>query len=166
MQKYLIRAAQFHRVSGIKVNIVHLFFLLARSLWSFWFAPFPAPDLFCAKILEFSIETCPFRGDIDAFFLAGVMIWWITISKPRTILAFMLVFCAFVGFCLVVQILISHMNTNIYSASVWAPVTSDAFQLLKSLLEQQVAAPRTQRHVFLSYTRKGFSLLFCFSKDT
>lgn len=50
--------------------------------------------------------------------------------------------CAFVGFCVVVQILISQMNTNIYSVSVCAPVTSDAFQPLRSLLEQQVATPR------------------------
>lgn len=33
------------------------------------------------------------------------------------------------GFCLRVQILISQMNTNIYSADVGAPVTSDASQL-------------------------------------
>lgn len=67
------------------------------SLWSLWFPPLFTPDLLCAKILWFSIETRPFRGDIDVFFLAGVMIWWIRISKPGTILAFMLVFflCAF-----------------------------------------------------------------------
>lgn len=49
---------------------------------------------------------------------------------------------SFAGFCLHVQILISQMNTNIYSADVCAAVTSDAFQLSKSLLEQQVATPR------------------------
>lgn len=38
-------------------------------------------DLLWAKIPCFSIETCPLRGDIDVFFLAGVMIWWIRISK-------------------------------------------------------------------------------------
>lgn len=52
---------------------------------------------------------------------------------------------SFVGFCLHVQILISQMNTNIYSADVCAAVTSDAFQLSKSLLEQQVAKPRRSK---------------------
>lgn len=41
----------------------------------------------------------------------------------------LLLFC--VGFCLVVQILISQMNTNIYSVNVCASVTSDAFQTIK-----------------------------------
>ena len=37
------------------------------------------------------------------------------------------------------------MNTNIDSASVWAPVTSDAFQTVKeSLSQQQVAALKTR----------------------
>lgn len=63
----------------LKVNIVHLFFAQKASLSSafdpFDFPLFTAPDLLCAKILWFSIETRPFRGDIDVFFLAGVMIW-------------------------------------------------------------------------------------------
>lgn len=141
--------------------------LLKPSLWSLWPALlFLKTDLLCAKILCFSIETCLLRGDIDVSFLAGVMIWWIRISKPRTILAFMLVFfsvCFFVEFffffppfpCLQVQILISQMNTNIYSADVWAGGTSDAFQLLKSLLEQQVATPRRSN----AQTRQPFSPL-------
>lgn len=67
--------------------------LLKPSLWSLWPALlFLKTDLLCAKILCFSIETCLLRGDIDVSFLAGVMIWWIRISKPGTILAFMLVF--------------------------------------------------------------------------
>lgn len=71
-------------------------------------------DLLWAKILCFSIETCPLRGDIDVFFLAGVMIWWIRISKRgdnTRIVCFCV--CFSVGFCLCVQILISQMNTNI-----------------------------------------------------
>lgn len=78
-----------------------LSFLHAKSLLSRAFDPFDFPPFYARsvmrKILWFSIETRPFRGDIDVFFLAGVMIWWIRISKPGTILAFMLVFflCAF-----------------------------------------------------------------------
>lgn len=37
------------------------------------------------------------------------------------------------------------MNTNIYSADVGAPVASEASQLWKSLLEQQVAAAKALR---------------------
>lgn len=67
--------------------------LLKPSLWSLWPALlFLKTDLLCTKILCFSIETCLLCGDIDVSFLAGVMIWWIRISKPGTILAFMLVF--------------------------------------------------------------------------
>lgn len=39
--------------------------------------------------------------------------------------------CAFVGFCLLVQILISQMNTNIYSVNVWAPCHFGCFATIK-----------------------------------
>lgn len=133
----------------LEVNIVHLFFtqkgFLSRAFDPFDFPPFPTPDLLCAKILWFSIETCPFRGDIDVFFLAGVMIWWIRISKPgdNTCIHACFLCVPFVAFCLVVQILISQMNTNIYSVNVWAQVTSDAFQtsLCRSSRLQRQDAP-------------------------
>lgn len=59
--------------------------------------------------------------------------------------AFFWCVCSSVGFCLRVQILISQMNTNIYSAEVGAPATSDALPLGQSLLEQQVAAVEALR---------------------
>lgn len=53
-------------------------------------------------------------------------------------------------FCALVQILISQMNTNIDSVDVWAPVTSDAFQLFKFFVaaagcNAQKTRPRPQK---------------------
>lgn len=58
-----------------RLSFLHAKSLLSRAFDPFDFPPLFTPDLLCAKILWFSIETRPFRGDIDVFFLAGVMIW-------------------------------------------------------------------------------------------
>lgn len=120
---------------------------LKPSLWSLW----PALPFFSSlrqicyvlKILCFSIETCLLRRDIDVSFHAGVMIWWIRISKPRdntlihacffslSLSLCQTLFFPRLSFSPQVQILISQMNTNIYSADVCGGVTSESFQTIK-----------------------------------
>lgn len=147
----------------LKVNIVYLWFTDASTLprahplisFIFFLPPVSTPDLLRAKILWFSIETSPFPGNIDVFFVAGVMIWWIRISKPWTMAVFMVAFLSLSGFVLLFKPLVSQMNTNIvYSVDVHVLVTSAAFQRFNSLLEQQVlytGENRLEGGLFLSF---------------
>lgn len=105
--------------------------LLESSLWSFWFPSFSCARSVARKNSWIFHRNASFPRGYWCFFPRRGYDMVNQNFKAEDNACFHACFWVpFVAYCLVVRILISQMNTNIYSASVWAPVTSDAFQRL------------------------------------